>query len=175
MGLVKGLFKALIVFIVIAAVAGFFLPTTAHVERSISIDKPIDEVFGVLNGFEEFNRWSPWYKEEPEATYNYFGPTMGVGSGMSWDGVKVGSGSQEITAVTGNSKIEILLKFEGQGDSTAFYQLTKVGGATNVIWGFDATMEGYLERYIVVVMDMMLGGYYEQGLNDLKTFMESKA
>ena len=91
---------------------GFLLPRTAHVERSIVIDAPPAMVFTVLNGFGQFNRWSPWADIDPNAVTTYEGPAAGVGAKMSWSGnAEVGTGSQEILESVPYEAIRLRLTF----------------------------------------------------------------
>ena len=48
------------------------------------IQAPPQVVFGYINDYRKFNQWSPWFERDPEAKYEYSGPT-GVGSKMHWE------------------------------------------------------------------------------------------
>ena len=61
-------------------VAGFLLPASTTVERRAVVPAPQATVFTVLNGFRNFNRWSPWADLDPDATYIHEGPVQGVGA-----------------------------------------------------------------------------------------------
>lgn len=157
------------------AVAGMFLPPTAHVERSIAIEAPPAMVFTVLNGFRQFDRWSPWADLDPNAVTTYDGPESGVGAKMAWAGnAEVGSGSQEILESTPYSRIKLRLGFGGfSGDFRSTYTLTPEGKGTKVTWGFDADYgNNVLGRYFGLLSDSMLGPDYEKGLGRLKQFLE---
>ncbi|HOP21120.1 MAG TPA: SRPBCC family protein, partial [Amphiplicatus sp.] len=39
---------------------GFVLPDKTHVERSIVINAPQEEVFALVSDFNEWSAWSPW-------------------------------------------------------------------------------------------------------------------
>ena len=164
-----------IVVVVAIIVGGAFLtPRHVHLERSVRVNAKRDDIFACVNGFARFNEWSPWFKMEPEADYTFSGPETGVGAKMAWVGQKVGSGSQEITAVDEPSRITLALDFGPRGTAVAYYDLQEDGEGTNVTWGFDTDMGmNPVQRYFGLFMERMLGPQYEQGLTDLKALVES--
>ena len=157
---------------------GFFLPATAHVERSISIARPVPETFAFLNGYRHFNEWSPWANIDPKTQYVFSGPTSGVGARMAWSSsdANVGVGSQEILAVKDNTWIQMKLDFGSQGQALASYILTADGAQTRVTWGFDMQFgKNLLGRYCGLLMNKMIGADYEKGLANLKQVIEKPA
>ncbi len=97
MRFLKRLMMSLAGVVVLLVCIAFFLPNSAHVERSMTIVRPSSEVFAILNSFRRFNEWSPWFDIDPQAKYTTSGPGSGVGAKSSWAGNKdVGNGSQEI-------------------------------------------------------------------------------
>jgi effector-binding domain-containing protein/uncharacterized protein YndB with AHSA1/START domain len=158
------------------AVIGLFLPKTAHVERSIVIDAPQATVFTVLNGFRQFNRWSPWADIDPNATTSYEGPAAGVGAKMSWSGnAEVGTGSQEILEAVPFERLKVRLTFgDFPGEFAASYILAPEGSGTKMTWAFDADYgSSIFGRYFGLMSDAMLGPDYEKGLARLKPLAES--
>jgi effector-binding domain-containing protein len=168
------LFLALLAVLLI--VVGFFLPSTAHVERSITIGAPPCTIFAVVNTFQTFNEWSPWYELDPNTRYTFSGPPIGPGAKMSWtsDNPDVGNGSQEIVASEPCTLVRTKLDFGEEGVADAFFRLEPAGTATRATWGFDTDF-GYnlIGRYFGLFFDSMLGPDYEKGLQNLKTFAEN--
>ena len=78
-----------------------------HVKRAIVIDAVPGEVFALINSFENFNRWSPWYERDPDGDYRIEGPGQSVGARMAWasDKPEVGSGSQKMAAFRISSSV----------------------------------------------------------------------
>ena len=78
----------LVVFLLVAVVAAigiaFVLPSTSHVERSITIDRPASQIYMLLSGFKRFNEWSPWAARDPDTKYTWSGPDSGVGAKLAW-------------------------------------------------------------------------------------------
>lgn len=154
---------------------GFWLPRTAHVERSIVIEAPQSTVFTVLNGFKQFNQWSPWADLDPNMKTTLEGPVTGVGAKLSWSGNdQVGTGSQEILESTPHSAIRMRLAFgDFPGDYFATFELRPEGGGTLVKWAFEADYGGsIMGRYFGLMSDAMVGPDYEKGLARLKALVE---
>jgi len=175
MKFIKKFLLFLVLLAAVLAVVGFFLPSTAHVERDITIGAPPCTVFATVNTFQTFNEWSPWYELDPETTYSFSGPPIGPGARMSWtsDNPDVGNGSQEIVASEPCSLVRTKLDFADEGTADAFFRLEPAGTATRVTWGFETDF-GYnlIGRYFGLFFDSMLGPDYEKGLANLKAFAE---
>lgn len=164
----------ILVVVAVVVIGAFFNPRQRHIERSVDIEASPAELFTLLNGFARFNEWSPWHKQEPDADYTFSGPDTGVGAKMAWVGKKVGTGSQEITAVDEPKRITVALDFGKQGTATAYYDLQPRGEATRVTWGFDTDLgNNPVQRYFGLMLERFLGPQYEQGLADLKALAES--
>jgi effector-binding domain-containing protein len=164
--------------VILALIAvGFALPDTARIERSVVVNARPATVFTVLNGFRQFNRWSPWAKYDPGAKTVIEGPEFGVGAKQSWAGdeASVGSGSQEIIASVPNERIDMKLIFAGfDSDNVASYVLKPSGAGTEITWSYETNARGnILGRYFNLMLDSMLGKDYDDGLASLKTLVES--
>ena len=145
-------------------------------ERSIVINAPAEKVFTQVNSFKNFNEWSPWASIDPNTEYTYEGPETGVGARMTWvsDDPNVGTGSQEIMVSEAYSKITNKMVFDGfNSETSASYIFEPEGDGTKVTWTYDATGAAGIERFFMLGMDGMLGPFYEQGLNSLKTLVEN--
>ncbi|HEX6833936.1 MAG TPA: SRPBCC family protein [Rudaea sp.] len=186
MRFLKGLIVFLILLVVVLLGVAFVLPGSAHVERSVTINRPPAQVFAVLNSYRRFNDWSPWAAKDPNAKYQITGPASGVGAKESWQGdpKTVGSGSQEIIESTPDKSVTTQLDFGEMGKATARYLLTPEsnGAATKVVWTLDTqaplALDGKIVwnamgRYMGLFMDKMVGPDYEQGLARLKALVES--
>jgi effector-binding domain-containing protein len=177
MKVLKWIFIVMLVLIGAFVAGGFVLPDTTHVERSTVIDAKPATVFTVLNGYRQFNRWSPWADLDPKTQYTWSGPLTGVGAKESWvsQDPNVGTGSQEILESVPYSHLRVRLVFgDFTSDNFATYTLTPEGAGTRVVWGYDAEFHGNIVyRYFGAIMDKMLGGDYEKGLARLKAFVET--
>ena len=166
----------LLAFGVIGGIAVFTQPARGHVEKSIVIDAPPAAVFKVVNSFKSFNKWSPWAKMDLDTKYTFEGPESGVGAKLSWESrkVAVGKGSQWIEASVENEKVKIGLAFEGNDSKEhAVFILAPMGGGTTLTWTFDGENVGVKGKTMWLLMNVMLNDVYEQGIMDLKGYIES--
>lgn len=166
----------LLVIIAALAAIGFMLPSSVHVERSALIKSSPEQVFNTLNDMQRFNDWSPWHGLDPNTQYQFEGPSSGAGAKMSWrsEDPNVGAGSQEIIESTPYTLIRTHLKFEGQGDAYAQYQIKPVEGGTQVTWVFDTDFgNDIVGRWLgFILFEKFIGADYEKGLNQLKAVLE---
>ncbi len=178
MKIVKTVLIGLVALILLLILIGLFLPSAAHVERSASIAAPPAAVFDVVNSLKRFNEWSPWYELDPSAKFTYSGPEQGVGSRVQWssNSPELGSGAQEIVASEPYDKVRTQLDFGDDGKANAELRLVPEGQGTNVTWAFDMEFGfNLLGRYFGLLLDRVLGPYYEKGLGNLKVVAEAEA
>lgn len=161
--------------VVLLVVVAYLLPREAGFERTTVIAAPPEKVFAVLDGFSEFNNWSPWVEMDPAAIYTFSGPPRGAGARMTWQGEVTVSGAMAVAAAEPPSRVDILLEFDGQGTAQSWFTLTPEGTGTRVVWGF-STDTGWnpVERYMGLMLDGFVGDVYAQGLANLKAYVESK-
>lgn len=165
---------------VVAAVliAGVFAPKNYSVTRSITIDAPVEDVFGQVNMFANFNNWSPWFELDTNQKVVIEGTDGEVGSKMTWTSEvkEVGSGSQEKIVVEQNSKVENTLRFDGFSmAATDSWELSEnEDGSTEVTWGIrgDLDFVGSL-FFLFSDPDKMMGPDFERGLANLKEYVEN--
>lgn len=175
MSVLKKTLLGLAALAVLLVLIGFFLPSTAHIERSTTIDSPPAKVFALVNGYRSFNKWSPWAERDPATEYMFEGPESGVGAKMSWtsENPQVGTGFQQITVSEPESRVRTHLDFGSQGTAVAFLNLEPVESGTHVTWGFDTDFGfNLVSRYLGLMFDSWIGADYEAGLANLKVLAE---
>lgn len=166
-----------LVIIAVIAILGFTSPKTAIVQRSVVINKPVQEVFEYLVSLQNMENYSPWQAKDPKAKHIYKGTGTTVGSVHRWESEhpEVGVGEQEIKSIQVNEEIVSELRFEEPFESTSegFFKFKSVANGTQVTWGYNGNF-GFVESIIMRFMDMdkVLGGDFEQGLNKVKTILE---
>lgn len=166
---------------VVAVVAAIVLsPTDYKVEREVTINKPKAEVFSYLKILKNQNDWGPWYKKDPAMTLNSRGTDGTVGYVATWDSKndEVGAGEQEIKKITEGERIDTELRFKRPFESKSdAYMITEGVGdnQTKVKWGFSGSMPRPLNLMMLVInMDDAVGKDFQEGLQNLKTILESK-
>ena len=171
---------AIIIVVVIAgiATASYVAPTDFRVERSVTINRPRDEVFNYVKYLKNQNDWGPWYKKDPGMTLTSRGTDGTVGYVSAWDSKNddVGSGEQEIKRIVDGERMDTELRFirPFESKSDAFMILESAGeNQTTMKWGFSGTMPRPLNLIMVMMdMDKAVGNDFEEGLQSLKTILE---
>jgi Polyketide cyclase / dehydrase and lipid transport len=153
-------------------------PKNYHVSRSVTVNKPIAEVFNYIKYVKKQNEWSPWKKKDPNMKQEYIGTDGEVGFLAKWEGNKdVGTGEQEITKVVENKSLESQLRFfkPWKSQSNAFITVDEIdANSTKVTWGFSGVNKPPSNIFFLFFnMDKTVGKDFQEGLNDLKHNLES--
>nr|WP_299521271.1 SRPBCC family protein [Winogradskyella sp.] len=164
---------AIIVFLALVA------PKSYNVSRSITIDKPITEVFNYLKHIKNQDEWSPWKKKDPNMKQEHVGTDGEVGFIAKWEGNKeVGTGEQEIVSITENESINSQLHFykPWKSQSDAYITTREIdANSTEVVWGFSGVNKPPSNIFFLFFnMDKTVGKDFEEGLHDLKQILESR-
>lgn len=179
MSFIRKLFFVLLLLLFLLAAIGLFLPTSAHVQRSLDLNASAQTIFPHLNSMKAFNKWSPWTQIDASTEYRFEGPDQGVGSKMIWvsSNAQVGDGSQVISKSIANKMVETKLDFGNENTGTATFELQNVNAKTRISWHFRAEFGWDLfSRYIgYFVLDRMVGGSYEKGLRNLQQIVDGNS
>jgi hypothetical protein len=159
------------------AILAIVAPKTYDVSRSISISKPISEVFDYIRSLKKQDEWGPWAKKDPNMVKEFTGTDGEVGAISSWKGNKeVGEGEQKITGIEVNEVVETQLRFlkPFKSASDAYIRVLEEGnGSTKVTWGFSGENKFPVSIMMLFMnMDKNVGKDFEQGLSDLKLILE---
>jgi len=176
MKIIKRILTTLALLIVVLAVVGFLLPSHAHVERSIVINAPAEAFFPLIANLKENSQWSPWHARDPDMKQTFTGEDGKVGSKVAWESQDkhVGTGTQEITLLVPNERIETHLDFGDQGAADAYFQFDETDGTCKVTWGFDSELgNNPVGRYFGLMFDGMIGPMYDEGLGKIKELAEA--
>lgn len=167
----------LIGLVVLIAILAIVAPKTYDVSRSISISKPVSEVFDYVRSLKKHDEWGPWAKRDLNMVKEFTGTDGEVGAISSWKGNKeVGEGEQEITGIKVNEVVETQLRFlkPFKSVSDAYIRVLEEGnGSTKVTWGFSGKNKFPVSIMMLFMnMEKNVGKDFEQGLSDLKLILE---
>jgi hypothetical protein len=176
--------KLKIILLLVAVIIVAFLiivalqPSDFRVSRSATIVAPPAAIFPHVNELKKWDAWSPWMKLDPNAKSTFEGPLAGKGAAMSWAGNnQVGEGKMTITESRPNELVQFHLEFYKPmtGTSDAEFTFKPEGNRTTVTW----TMTGknnFIGKAMCLVMNMdkMVGGQFEQGLASMKEIAEAE-
>jgi len=167
-----GFVAAVILLIAAVFIAASTRPDTFRVSRSAVIPAAPAVVFDHVNDLHKWDAWSPWAKLDPNSKATFEGPKEGVGSSMAWAGnAEVGEGKMTITESKPSELILMRLDFlkPMEGTSTTEFTFKPEAGGTLVTWTMSGT-NSFPAKAISLVLDCdkMMGGYFEQGLDNMK-------
>jgi hypothetical protein len=173
-----GLVAVIVVVVAVLAIVIAMQPSTFHIERSLTMSAPPDKVFAQVNDFHNWDAWSPWLEEDPNAKGTYEGPSSGEGAKFIWAGNnQVGEGSMTILESQPHEHIRIKLDFlkPMEGTATSDFTFQPAGDETNVTWSMDGTNNFIAKAMCLLLFDMdeMIGRKYEEGLASMKEIVEA--
>lgn len=146
------------------------------IERSVSINKNISDVFDYLKETKHQDAFSVWNMKDPNSKKTYSGVDGTKGFVYTWDSKDkaVGAGSQEITNIAEGSRIDYELRFERpmKNIATSGFVLNKEGeSSTNVTWSFVSESKFPMSLF-APIFKRMLGKQINQSLLNLKALLE---
>lgn len=146
------------------------------IEKTITINKNISEVFNYLKQTKNQDNFSEWNMKDPNMKKEYAGTDGTKGFIYSWDSKdkSVGAGSQEITNITEGSRIDYQLRFlrPMQNTATSAFILEKIGeNNTSVTWRFQS-MSKFPMSLFASFFKKILGKQLNQSLQNLKAVLE---
>jgi hypothetical protein len=166
------------VVVALLAVVVALQPSAFLIARTVKMAAPASAIFPHINDMREWIAWSPWEKLDPTMRRKYEGAESGVGSVYSWVGDKnVGEGRCTITESRPHELVRMRLEFARPFKATngAEFILTPEGDQTAVTWAMTGERNFMFKAMnLVMSMDKMCGGAFEQGLNDLKEIVEGE-
>lgn len=173
LGIVAAIFVVLIAGVLIYASTR---PGTFSVQRSVNINAPPDKIFPLINSLRGFNAWDPFSKKDPAIKIVHSGPETGKGAKYEWEGNRqVGSGRVEITDTAAPSSVTMKLDMTTPMEAHNIVQFTlePKGEMTTVTWAMKGPSP-YIAKVmdVVIGMDRMVGGEFENGLANLKALAE---
>jgi hypothetical protein len=172
-----------IIFVIAALVAVFLVivalqPSRFRIERSVTIAAPASAIFPHVNTARGWEAWSPWPKSDPTMKVTYEGPDAGVGSVTAFTGDKAGVGRATIVESRETDLIRYRLDMlkPMTATSTADFTFKRSTHGTVVTWAMygDQTFVGKAFG-LFVNCDKMVGGEFENGLNNLKSIVERQS
>ena len=160
----------LVVFLLLVSVQ----PSDFRVTRSATIPAPQSAVFPHVNDLHNWHAWSPWAKMDPNAKTTFEGPSSGVGAVMRWTSAndQVGEGSMTITESRPDSLVGFRLDFikPFAGSNSAEFTFKPEGTQSVVTWSMSGKKNFIMKAFgLFVNCDKMIGGTFEQGLDNLKS------
>ncbi|WP_418358078.1 SRPBCC family protein [Shewanella basaltis] len=179
--MLKKILLGLAVVIAIPFIVALFIKTDYSVMRTVTIDKPVSEVFDYVKHLKNQDNFSKWAQMDPEMVKTYRGIDATVGFVSAWasENPDVGVGEQEIIAIDEGKRIDFELRFISPFEATEpAYMTTEAVSAqqTKVNWGFSGHMNYPMNlMFLFVDFETMIGEDLQQGLDTLKVLLEQSS
>lgn len=175
---IKKILLVVIAIPLILLITALFVNQDYDVERSITINRPSQEVFDYVKYLKNQDNFSKWANMDPKMKKSYKGTDGEPGFVSAWDSEdkNVGKGEQEIMSIQEGIRIDYELRFIEPFESTEnAYILTNAidSTQTEVVWGFNGSM-AYPMNLMLLFMNFeeMIGSDLQTGLENLKKEME---
>jgi effector-binding domain-containing protein len=162
----------LLIVIGVLAIIPMFLSKTVQLERSVTIEAPLEVVFNQVNYHKEWEKHDPWKQADSTLLLSYEGTDGEPGSKRIFKSEKSGNGEIERVSSIKGVEIREFLRMEGMGEDSTYFLFEKTEEGVKVTQGFKSEL-GYFWRYFGLFLDKMLAPFFESGLNNLKTYCEA--
>lgn len=173
--------KALqIILIVILALGGLFLlimPFLAgniYLERKTEVQAPAEKVYRAVNSKEVFNVWFAWFQIDSLANYSSSEGIEGVGATTTWQSEhpQVGNNTMFIFENNENELVKTGMVFEAFADTSyADFILKETWNGTEATCTKKMEAKG-VAKFFGLALEQLVGPLYEDGLANLKQFIE---
>ncbi len=148
-------------------------------ERSIVINKPIEEVHQFIGDFNQWRTWSPWLIQEATCPVEIVGEPGTVGHQQTWKGERIGSGTMILAESTESTSINFDLEFFAPWKSKSKTQFifeasenSHGHATTKVTWAMQSTLPFFL-FFMKKMMIAFIGSDYDRGLKMIKDQLET--
>jgi effector-binding domain-containing protein len=148
------------------------LPKDYQVQRSITIKRPVAEVFEQVQDFRLWDAWSPWMLHDRASPSTIERP-IEVGGSSAWDSKKIGSGRTTHTSIVANESIVQKLEFfkPFKSISSVDWCFAEHNGETTVTWAMNASMPLPM-RPMIPMISRMIGLDFELGLGLMRGILD---
>lgn len=173
------LFKVyLIIFSIIATfvLVSRFFPHTYYVERTVTINKPVNETFAYLSNFRNWEQWSLWNKSVDSTLIFFYNKKQDtVGARQYFNGSLIGQGYFETTAYQKDQSLQFKLSVNRNDRSAAGTFLFKASNnnSTELHW-IDSGDVGNnpIKRYMIPFVTKSTAETLDKQLASIKAQLE---
>lgn len=143
------------------------------VERSIVIDKPINEVYSAVIDFKSWQQWSPWLYHDKDTKLVFSDNPASEGGYYTWESEKIGVGKithKELLPPSNIAQhIEFVKPFKSAAD--VYWKFENADKGTKVTWGMRGRLP-FLMRWWAPRMPGFISKDYDSGLAQLRHYVD---
>lgn len=171
MKFIKYFFFGLLALIALLLIVALFVPKTFHAQGTTTINKPVAEVFNYVKHIKNQENFGVWFKMDDNIKTTTKGTDGTVGFTYSWTSDKVGNGSQVITNIIENNRVNIdLFLMDSTQPAKSYFSTQAINNnQTKVSWVVDGETP-YPFNLISLFFDMNKD--FEQNVENLKEVLE---
>ncbi len=173
----KWLFISVTAFLALLFIVAGLLSSRYSVERSIVVDVPVDSVFNIVSDLNTWTNWNPWLQVDTTMRSNIVLTDSISGSYWEWKSQHLGSGKLTISNAIKPNKIDAKMVFFMPKKSTIdeYWSFDPEGNdSTEIIWRHDGDLSYPIGRIMGLLSDNLLGPTFEEGLHNLKNYLEKR-
>ena len=163
-------------------VIGLFSRKSYTIERSVTILKPVNEVFEYIRFLKNQDHYNKWVMMDPAMKKDFSGVDGTTGFIYAWDGNnKAGAGEQEIKNIEHGKRVDMEVRFKRpfKGIAHASIETGSVidantyRDATELQWVFSSELKYPANIFLLLMnVEKTLGRDIEVSLANLKTILE---
>jgi len=170
---IKALLILVSTILIFTLIVALFMPNKYYVERSILIDKSVDNVFLLVSDLNNYIKWDPWSNQEIHKKIKIY--DKGNVQVYEWDGDTIGKGRLEITNIEFNKRIIYKLTFFEPWENVAFNEILidSINGKTQVVWKMYGDLSYPIGRFMKNKIENMIAKDFDKGLLNLKKISEN--
>jgi polyketide cyclase/dehydrase/lipid transport protein len=160
--------------VLVVLLIGAVMPSRYNVEKTIVIDRSVNEVMDKVGDLNHFASWNPWQQMDPSATKTITGTPKTINHKYSWHGKKVGIGSLTINSIDNNHiyfDLEFLKPWKSHANDNWMFEQNG-DGKTKVTWHNSGNLPWPIARLMGPLINKNLNHQFEKGLNNLKEMVE---
>ena len=174
--MLKKILTAIAIFILVFVLVGAMFSREFDVTRKVVVNAEPAKIHALVGELKRWDEWTPWLESDPTIVTTFGPTTSGVGASQTWTG-KDGDGRLTFTQadpVRGIDYDMVFIDGEREMPSKGWIHYTPVTGGMQVEWGMTGVVDmPVVGGYFAAMMDLMVGGMFERGLEKLKARTET--
>lgn len=150
------------------------MPNGFMIEKTIVINKPVEDVMNRIGDLNYYKQWNPWQQMDPDAKSDITGTPKTPGHKYAWQGKKVGIGSltlREISHQHIHFDLQFLKPWKTEGKDHWLFE-SQGNNETKVTWQNSGALPWPIARLMGRLITRNLNHQFDKGLNNLKTMCE---
>ena len=158
-------------------IAGLFSKKSYVIERSVTIQKPVPQVFKYIQLLKNQDHYNKWVMMDPNMKKDFKGTDGTIGFIYGWDGNnKAGAGEQEIKQIEFGKQVNIEVRFKRPFKGIAHSLMKTVQDkqeSTIVNWRFTSELKYPANIFLLLFnLEKTLGRDLESSLTNLRLQLE---